>query len=162
MLQVNYDSIGKQKFIGIFCMFIAIIPALISIVCFLGYEEGIGTFFGVVCLVLVGVGYSKIKLSKSVTQYVNLINSGFLDIEEISQKLNKEKSEIIEELEELIKNGIFLNVFYDKENKKIVEIISKQSSNIEKNVKVERCPGCGANVDITKSKYCEFCGRELL
>lgn len=162
MLQVNYDSVGKQKLMGIVCIVIGIFSGLISGICFLSYEEGIGIFFGIVCLGLIGIGSFKRKLFRNVSQYINLINSGCFDVEEISRKFNREMSETIEELEALIQNGIFLNVYYDKENKKIKEIISKQDSSIKKVVKIERCPGCGANVDITKSKYCEFCGRELL
>lgn len=162
MLQVNYDSIGKQKIIGIISIILAIIPGLISIGCFLEYEEGIGIFFGIVCLSLLGFGYFKRTVFRNVTQYINLINSGYTSIEEISKRLNKEKPEIIEELEELIKTGIFLNVYYDKKNEKVEEIISKQNLNTDKIVKIEKCPGCGASVDITKNKYCEFCGRKLL
>ena len=162
MLQINYDSVGKQKLIGIICIVAGIFLGLISGIFFLGDEEGIGIFFGIICLGLIGLGSFKRKLSRNVNQYVNLINGGYTDIEEMSKKLNRETSEIIEELEALIQNGIFLNIYYDKENKKIEKIISKQNSSIEKMVKIERCPGCGANVDVTKSRYCEFCVRELL
>lgn len=162
MLQVNFDSLGKQKLIGNICILIGTIFVIISILCFLSYEEGIGVFFGVIGLVLIGIGSFKRKLSRNIVQYINLINNNCFSIEEIAQKLNKETSEIIEELETLIKNGIFLNIYYDKENKSIKEIISSQNKNVEKIVKIKRCPGCGAAVDTTKSKYCEFCGRELL
>lgn len=162
MLQVNYDSLGKQKIIGNICILTGIFLGVISLLYFLSYEEGIGVFFGIIALILIGMGIFKRKLSKNANQYINLINNNYYDIDDISKKINKEIPEIIEELEELIKNGIFLNIYYDKEKKTIKEIISTQNNNIEKIVKIERCPGCGAAVDITKSRYCEFCGRELL
>ena len=89
MLQVNYDSVGKQKLIGIVCIVAGIFLGLISGIFFLGDEEGIGIFFGIICLGLIGLGSFKRKLSRNVNQYVNLINGGYTDIEEMSKNLTE-------------------------------------------------------------------------
>ncbi|NME35590.1 MULTISPECIES: zinc ribbon domain-containing protein [Fusobacterium] len=162
MLQVNYDSLNKQNFLGIVYIIIGSILMILTLLIFLGEEIGIATFFGIISLVLLGIGFFKRNLFKSADQYIVMINGGCLDLEEISKKRNKNLKDVEEEIEAFIKNGIFINIYYDKEENKIKEILYEKSSKNDQIIKIDKCPGCGAQVDINKSKFCEFCGRKLI
>lgn len=162
MVQVNYDSAGKEKVVGTILVVVAALILIFSVIMIFGGEFEGGVIFVIIGVIMLAIGCFKRKIAKNVDQYLNLLNGGYTSINELVEKTHKPEGEVIEDIVQLIKKGMFLNIYYDKESKSIKNIISN-SKNEEKEVaKIQKCPGCGANVDISKSKYCEFCGRKLI
>lgn len=173
MVSVNFDSLNSKKRKGLILIIIGIFFALITLAFLIEFEIVPLIIFGIITLVLIGFGYHLRTLNKNAYRYLDLIEKGYLSIGEIAKLLNLSEREVQDEISELIADGIFVNIFLDKDRTVITQISKKNTSNTNQNsnnikeekvikeeeLKVYVCPGCGYKVKKTSQiQVCEFCG----
>lgn len=168
MIKINYVKNQQKRYIGYFLVILGVFIGLITLGVIVEEEIGVGIFLGIITFILLGYGYSNIRLTGVLSRYIYLIENGNTEIKTFANLMKKPENEILEDIEEFIKTGIFFNIYLNREKMKIEEIIkinNEKSNNIfqnkvdEKKVKSIYCPNCGAKLN--EKKECEYCGTKL-
>lgn len=152
---------------------------ILTLSCFFEDEILIGIICGVITLITASYSFNIFRIASCYVTYANIINNGFFTIEELKNKIGKNEAEVIDDIDDIIANKIFLNVYLDKEHKRIeiLEISSQNSLNnsssylakyskaniSNKILKEIYCPNCGALIQkrSTAKIKCEYCGNEF-
>lgn len=173
MLSVNFDSLNSKKRKGFILIFLGVIFLLVTLGSLIEFEIICVIIFGIITLVLIGFGYHLRTLNKNAYRYIDLIEKGYFSIKEIAALLNLSEREVQDEISELISDGIFVNIFLDKERTLIKSItkksddqdinnLNKEEANKEEELKIYVCPGCGYKMKKTsRIETCEFCGSKF-
>lgn len=179
----NYVSNSKvSKVIGFIWIGIGTFYTLAGLTGGLEVEEGSSVIAGVVLMdaICFGIGYPFVhmgykyaKLGKRNNKYIELINSGELDINNMSHVVGTSTNEVSKDLKEMIEDGYFKGAYVNDYTKQLImpSNISSDTVGIAKNNinqarainKVVKCPNCGAtcNVIVGAKNECEYCGTPL-
>ena len=134
---------------------------LMDVICF-----GIGIPF-------VYMGYKYKKLGKRNNKYIDLINAGELDLNNIAHVVGVTSNVVSKDIKDMIEDGYFKGAYVNDYTKQLImpSKIDPNTQGFTKNVinqaravnKVVKCPNCGAtcNIIVGAKNECEYCGTPL-
>lgn len=180
----NYVSNSKvSKVIGYIFIAMGVIYISAGLTGGLEVEDG-GSVVGsviIVSIIFFGIGVPFVhmgnkygKLGKRNNRYIELINAGESDLNNMAKIIGISTSEVSKDLKEMIEDGYFKGAYVNDYTKQFVLPSSINSDNVGfgKNVinqtravnKAIKCPNCGAtcNVVVGAKNECEYCGTPLI